>query len=98
MNSKALMLLVMAGACGLAAMFGVRTLLDRKQNSKVPMSTVISAIQEIKVEQTIMPDMISTKEIPADMVPPGALTDPKQAVGRWAMIRILPGDVILDGK
>ncbi|QDV35954.1 Flp pilus assembly protein CpaB [Tautonia plasticadhaerens] len=98
MNGKALMLLVMAGACGLAAMFGVRTLLNRKQTSKVPMSAVLVAIQEIKVEQAVTPEMISTKEMPAEMVPPGALTDPKQALNRWAMIRILPGDVILDGK
>ena len=98
MNGKALMLLVMAGACGLAAMYGVRTLLNRKQTSEVPMSSVLVAIQEIKVEQAITPEMMSTKEMPSEMVPPGALTDPKQALNRWAMIRILPGDVILDGK
>lgn len=98
MNGKAPLLLGLAALCGLAAMFGVRSLLDRPQTSEVPMSEVLVAAKEIRVEESITEEMISTKSMPTEMVPPGALTEFKQARDRWATIRMLPGDVLLDAK
>ncbi|MEW4569666.1 Flp pilus assembly protein CpaB [Tautonia sp. JC769] len=98
MNSKAPMLLGLAALCGLGAMWGVRSVLSREPSGEIPKTLVLVASREIRVEETLTPEMIESKEIPTEMVPSGALTDVKQALDRWATIRMLPGDVILDGK
>lgn len=98
MNGKAPMLLGLAALCGLAAMWGVRSLLNREPSSEVQKTQVLVASREIRVEETLTPEMLESKEIPTEMVPSGALTDVKQAIDRWATIRMLAGDVILDGK
>ena len=98
MNGKAPILLGLAVICGIGAMFGVKSLLNRKPSTEVPMSEVLVAAREIRVEEELTEEMVTTKEMPTELVPPGSFTEFKPLRGRWALIRMLPGDVILDPK
>ena len=98
MNGKAPILLGLAVLCGIGAMFGVKSLLSRKPSTDVPMSEVLVAAREIRVEEMLTEEMVTTKEMPKELVPPGSFTEFKALRGRWALIRMLPGDVILEPK
>ena len=98
MNGKAPILLVLAVICGIGAMFGIKKVLDREPSTEVPMSEVLVAAREIRVEEELAEEMVTTKQMPTELVPPGSFTEFKPLRGRWALIRMLPGDVILDPK
>ena len=87
MNGKVLLLLGLAGLCGLVAMFGVKSLLNSRPEGGVPMQEVLVAAREIRVEETMTAEMVRLEPMPVDQVPPGSFTDVEQIAGRWAKIR-----------
>lgn len=98
MNKRGAVVLGLAILCGLGAMFGVKKVLAKKGGEGIRKVEVLVAVREIAVEETLTDEMMSLKAVPADLVPPGVLIDLKDARGRWARIRLLPGDPILDAK
>ena len=98
MNGKVLIVLALAGLCGLAAMFGVRSILGRQSTEEIPMHEVLVATREIRVEETITEEMVTLKPMPADQVPPGSFTELEQVAGRWAKMPMLAGDPIREEK
>jgi pilus assembly protein CpaB len=98
MNRRGIVVLGLAVVCGLGTMFGVKRVLSTRSTAAVKTVNVLVAKQEIAVEQTLTDEMMIVKAVPAELVPPGVLVQLKDARGRWARIRLLPGDPILDGK
>jgi pilus assembly protein CpaB len=64
-----------------------------------PMSSVVRARKEIP-ERTLLtaanvPDLLVTVQVPADLVPQGALGHPNEAIGKVTTTRVLPGEMVL---
>src|SRR5215207_1646122 len=41
-------------------------------------------------------DLLTTRQTPADIVPPGALTQLSQAIGKATTVSLAPGEIVLD--
>ncbi len=99
MNSKALVLLLLAVLCGLGAMFGTKQMLSKQQNKPaLEMQDVLVAARDLKVEEVIRPDMVKLTQMPRTGVPPGTFTSIKDVEDRWVQIKLLEGEPILDRK
>lgn len=96
MKNQTMILLVIAGACGLVAMLGVRKYLD-KQNQKedVPKVTVLVAQTPITTNDQL--NEMNTQFITVDAAncPEGAVTDLAQIENRGIKMPRGPGDYIL---
>lgn len=99
MNGKAMILLLMAGLCGLGAMFGVNRVLSKKQgNATVDLQDVLVAARDLKVEEVVKPDMVKLIRMPKASVPAGTFTSIKDVEDRWVQIQMLENEPCLDRK
>ena len=87
--------LVLASAAGLS----VFQLSQRSvQAAKVEMAQVVVVAQDVPERTALEAGALAVKIVPADLVPPGAVIDPSQAVGRMASVRLYSGEVLLAAK
>jgi pilus assembly protein CpaB len=99
MNGKAMILLALAGFCGLGAMYGTKRLLSRQQGkSTLEMQDVLVAARDLKVEELIRPDMVKVTQMARTSVPPGTFTSSKDVEDRWVQIKMLEGEPLVDRK
>jgi pilus assembly protein CpaB len=99
MNSKALILLVLAVFCGLGAMFGTnRMIAKQKSRPADEMQDVLVAARDLKVEEVVRPEMVKLTQVPKANVSPGTFTSIKDVEDRWVQIKMLEGEPILDRK
>ncbi len=101
MRPKSLILLSLALGCGLVASVGINQVMSKGSpvvqapSEKV---AVFVAKKEIAMNDLISPEMLTTKQMPKDIVPPGALTNLKDVEDRRAATRIIVDDILLDAK
>lgn len=61
----------------------------------VETASVVVAFQNIEAHVPVPPDAIGVKEWPQDSVPPGAILNPADAVGKLTRSPIFPGQILL---
>lgn len=69
-----------------------------KAQMEIEMRTVLVAKSDISAHTIINEKMLQLKQVPLDMVPPGALDSLNSAVGRPAGVSIYAGDIITSHK
>ena len=99
MRLKTIVLLAIAGTCGLVAMMGVQQVLSSNANDgKSQAVQVLVATAEILPGQSLDETNVEFKQIPAEMIPEGAVTKPEQIKDRALKVRAFPGDLITAAK
>ncbi|MEO6809180.1 MAG: Flp pilus assembly protein CpaB [Isosphaeraceae bacterium] len=91
------MLLILAVACGLGAMYGVSKLTASRKTSNELVNVLVAA-REIKMEEVLKEDMVKTVPFPRSHVPAGAVLSYKEIEGRWVKITMLANDPIVEAK
>lgn len=96
MRLKTILLLVVAGTCGLVAMLGVQQVLlnNSKQESKGQALKVLVAVAEILPGQALDEKNVQFKQMPVETIPEGAVTTLDQIKDRSLKVRAFPGDLI----
>ncbi len=100
MKQKSMVLLAVAGACGLVAMIGVQQLMSNKNAgaAEEPMVTVLVATAEIPARTPIDEANCVFEERPEKDVAADAVTTPEQYEGLAPKTRLFPGDVVTMSK
>lgn len=101
MNGKSLILLLLAVVSGLGAMYGTSKLLASKSKEKkasLEMQDVLVAGRDLKVEETLKPELVKVVQMAKNDVPAGAFSSFKDLEDRWVMIKTLTDEPILDKK
>ncbi|MBS0207466.1 MAG: Flp pilus assembly protein CpaB [Planctomycetes bacterium] len=99
MRPKTMMLLVVALGCGLVAAIGINQTLANREVVAAPageMVPVIMALSNIGTGDPLKPENIKLEEFPKDRMPPNAVSDWENAIGRRARHPILPGLPIVE--
>jgi pilus assembly protein CpaB len=101
MKRAGLLLIVIGLALAVFSALSVVKLTGQRQvatPTPVPTVRVVVATQLIPERTALQAAMLATKEWPANLVPPGALINPQDAVGKISIGMIVPGEVILATK
>lgn len=98
MNSKSMMMLVLAVVAGLGAMLMTSKLLSRGQGAPVEMQDVLVAARDLNVEETLKSDLVKVVQRPKSEIPPGSFSSFKDVEDRWVQIKTLEAEAILDKK
>lgn len=99
MRPKTILLLAVAGTCGLVAMMGVQQVLSNSTNEgKGPANEVLVAKAEILPGQALDEKNVELKQVPVELIPEGAVTNPEQIKDRSLKVRVFPGDLITAAK
>ncbi len=99
MRLKTLVLLAIAGMCGLVAMMGVQQVLSTNaSDGKSEGQKVLVATAEILPGQILDEKNVEFKVLPAEAIPEGAVTKPEQVQDRTLKVRAFAGDLITVAK
>ena len=98
MKNQSLILLVVAGGCGLVAMLGVKKAISQKPVETEETIQVLSAVADIQVGMRL--DELNTKfvEVGISTAPEGAVTSLEEIAERSLKVPVIPGDWILKNK
>ena len=96
-------LLALACAAGLLATVVIYLFLagaasEKKQVTNSSMVAVVVAKENIPQRSIIQDSMVKVVQMPADVVPPGAVGSTDEVVGKTALTPIMQGDVLTDQK
>lgn len=95
-NKRAYIVMAVAILFGLAAViFASRWLLNQPGGVG---GRIVVAASDISLGQRVRPEMFKLAEWPADSVPKGAFTDPKQLDGRVLKTNILMGEPVVEAR
>jgi pilus assembly protein CpaB len=94
MNKRAVVVLVLAVVCGVSAAVGT----SRLQGSGGNTVAVVTSKFDVSAGSKITRDMLEIKQWPRGMVPANSIADIEVAVDRVAIVKILQGDTVLEGK
>ncbi|GJH01588.1 Flp pilus assembly protein CpaB [Paraburkholderia terrae] len=95
-NARALVMLVVATAAGLAAVvFASRWMV---QQSSTTTTKVVIASADMSLGQRVSPDMLKVSDWPAGSVPPGTFNDVKKLEGRVLKASLSRGEPVLEAK
>ncbi len=100
MNTKSLVLLLVAGGCGLVASVAATRHLSGKQTTEptVTIKHVVVAAEDIAVGTELTKELLTLKAFPADAVAEGAFADLKSVLGKRAKMDLFAGEPILEQK
>ena len=99
MNGKSLGMLIMAVVCGLGAMFGTTKLISRgPAKVEEEMQDVVVAVRDLKIEETLKPNLVKIVRMAKSAVPAGAFSTTKDVEDRWVMIGLLENEPVIDKK
>jgi Flp pilus assembly protein CpaB len=87
--------LVLASAAGLSVFQ-----LSQKsaQAAKVEMVKVVVLAQDVPERMVIEAGSLAVKTVPVELVPPGAISEPSEAIGKMSSSRLYAGEVLLAAK
>jgi pilus assembly protein CpaB len=95
-NKRAYVVMAVAILFGLAAViFASRWLLNQPGGAS---GRIVVAAADISLGQRVTPEMFKLAEWPADSVPKGAFTDPKQLDGRVLKTNVLMGEPVVEAR
>ena len=100
MRTKSWVLLVVALGCGLVASVAISQVVrdQRKQTPDVPTVEVLVAAKDIDAAGKLSKDNVKLEKWPRDRVPQGAITDFKEAEGKFANQSVFQGEPIVVKK
>ncbi|MFO0921271.1 MAG: Flp pilus assembly protein CpaB [Pirellulales bacterium] len=100
MRTKSWVLLAMALGCGLVASVAIsQVVLDQKKAApEVAMVEILVAVKDIETTRKINSENVKVEKWPKDRVPPGAITDFKEADGKYASQSLFQGEPIVKKK
>ena len=99
MRPKSLILLALAGGCGIVASIGISQVLDGNRGpSSIETQPIYVALHNINLGDPIDASMVSLQEWPKDKIPPGAISQLEDLESRRPRTAIIEGEPILEGK
>lgn len=99
MRAKSIVLLLIAGVCGLVASIGVSQVLERKGESKdTPMGELFVAITDIDINGKLDATNVKLDKWPKDRIPEGAITKLEDLKDKFPRVRLYAGEPILLAK
>lgn len=100
MKPKSLLLLALAGGCGLVASIGISQVMDKNAQRGPALETapIYVALHNINLGDPIDETMVELMEWPKDRIPPGAITQWEDLEGRRPRTNIIQGEPVLDAK
>src|SRR6516165_7522537 len=98
MSVRTVLILLLALVFGLSAALGVNLLLRKPEPEKPEMVPVVVAATNVPRFGTLTLNQVRVREVPADLVPSGALTQAEEAVNRAVFRRLVRDETILEGK
>ncbi|MEN1679504.1 MAG: Flp pilus assembly protein CpaB [Planctomycetota bacterium] len=100
MKPKSLLLLALAGGCGLVASIGISQVMDSNRQGGAALDTapIYVALHNINLGDPIDPTMVTLMEWPKDRIPPGAISTLEDLEGRRPRSAIIEGEPILGAK
>lgn len=98
MKAQSLILLVVAAACGLVAMFGVRQAMSQKSDSSEEMVQVLQASLEIQPGDQLNETNVRLVQVNINACPEGVVRSLQEVQERSLKVPAMPGDWILTAK
>ncbi|HWE39082.1 MAG TPA: Flp pilus assembly protein CpaB [Isosphaeraceae bacterium] len=98
MRGRSGLLLALAVASGLGAMYGANKLLSKGAKGGADEVSVLVAARDLPIEDVLKEADVRVAKLPRASVPAGALTDPKQVEDRWVMVKLFEGEPIVEAK
>src|SRR5262245_13482863 len=100
MDTTSKLLAAVGLALALAVGVGVYLAVNTLQATGSSVATVVVAARDIP-ERTLftaanVPDLLTTRQLPADTVPAGAARGAAEVVGRTTLQSLLPGEVVIN--
>jgi pilus assembly protein CpaB len=93
-----LALSVLIAAASTLALRGYLTRLEAQAAAGGPGRPVVVAAVDLSRGTTLTPESLESRDIPADLVPPGAVTSPSSVLGRPLAADVLAGEVITSSR
>jgi len=93
--------LVVAALAGGAAFLAItRATADRAANQEllVPQERVVVAVHRLETHGVLTADIVEVREIPADTVPEGAVSDIDRVLGKVSLVELFAGEIILEQR
>jgi pilus assembly protein CpaB len=98
MNPRTMIVVVLAGVCGLSAMVLVQALRKPAGGPVVPTTPAVYAVEDLKAGETISAAMIEVRHVPIDQVPEDAIRKVEDALDRAARSLLDKGDMLREKK
>jgi pilus assembly protein CpaB len=101
MRPKSLILIIIAGGCGLVASIGISQVIERRgQSTGEPVKTedIFVSIVDIPIGEPLTPQMIKLEPWPKDRIPVGAISRLEEIKGRRPKQPLYAGEPILHAK
>jgi pilus assembly protein CpaB len=99
MRTKSLVLLLIAGVCGLVASIGISQVIERKGNtSDAPMGELFVAVTDIDIAAKLDATNVKLDKWPKDRIPEGAITKLEDLKDKFPRVRLYAGEPILTAK
>jgi Flp pilus assembly protein CpaB len=96
---RPILLIAVALGCGLVATAGVFQYLDKMPGAeRVETLPVLVAGKDININEPLDAENVQMAEWPKQQIPLGALSDLKELEGKYARVRLYPGEPILTAK
>jgi pilus assembly protein CpaB len=95
-----MILLAVAGLCGLIAAFTATKVMEAKDDkpNEIPMEQVYVAAADIDLGELMTPASVRSEEWPQDKIPDGAVRSLEEMEDRRTLVRLFPGEPILNAK
>jgi pilus assembly protein CpaB len=88
--------ILLAGAASLIV-FGIAQQAGEQSKAVIPQVYVVMASREIPDQAVVTPDALVVRPFPAEFAPVGAISQPEQAVGKFAVGTIYRDQIIMQG-
>ncbi len=100
MRAKSMVLLLIAGVCGLVASIGVSQVLERNNNnnSDAPMGELFVAVADIDIGAKLDATNVKLDKWPKDRVPEGAISKLEDLKDKFPRVRLYAGEPSLVAK
>jgi pilus assembly protein CpaB len=99
MRAKSLVLLLIAGVCGLVASIGISQVIDRKgTTTDAPMGELFVAVTDIDIAAKLDATNVKLDKWPKDRIPEGAITKLEDLKDKFPRTRLFAGEPILAAK
>lgn len=100
MRPKSMILLAVAGLCGLVAAFTATKVMEAKDDKpeEIAMEEIYVAATDIDLGELMTTDAVRAEEWPKDKIPDGAVRSEDEMEDRRTLVRLFPGEPILNAK
>lgn len=100
MRAKSMVLLLIAGVCGLVASIGISQVIERRQGhtQTVEMGELFVAIHDIDIGAKLDATNVKLDKWPKDRIPEGAINKIEELNDRFPRVRLYAGEPILTAK